>query len=165
MPEKPLFTGVLQVAVVVKDCDVSVKKYADVYGIGPWSIYEFNPDTVDDMLLHGKPQGYAMRLALADIGGVQFELIEPKDDQSIYADFLKQHGEGLHHVAFGVENYNDAMKFFHGKGYEILQGGTWNGFTYSYLPTQHELGVISEIYNVPPDFQWPEPQAVYPKKA
>ncbi|MDA8212201.1 MAG: VOC family protein [Clostridia bacterium] len=165
MPEKPIFTSILQVAVVVKDCDASVRKYTDEYGIGPWSIYEFNPDTVDNMILRGKPQGYAMRLALAEIGGVQFELIEPKDDKSIYAEFLKQHGEGLHHVAFGVENYNKAMEFFGGKGHGILQGGTWHGFTYTYLTTQQDLGLIAEIYDPPPDFQWPEPDAVYPKKS
>ena len=103
-----------------------------------------------------------MRLALADIGNIQFELIEPKDDKSIYAEFLKEHGEGLHHVAFGVDNYEKAMGFFRGKGHSILQGGTWHGFTYTYLTTQQDLGVIAEIYNPPPDFQWPEPDAVYP---
>lgn len=32
---KPLFTEVLQVAVVVKDLDESVRIYYDKYGIGP----------------------------------------------------------------------------------------------------------------------------------
>ncbi|MDA8212282.1 MAG: VOC family protein [Clostridia bacterium] len=164
MPEKPIFTSILQVAVVVRDMDASVKRYADEYGIGPWAIYDFNPDTLDNMILHDKPQEWSMRAALADIGGVQLELIEPKDDKSIYAEFLKQHGEGLHHVAFGTENYDQAMAFFRGKGHSILQGGIWNGFTATYLSTQQALGLIAEIYNPPPDFEWPEPVAVYPVK-
>lgn len=163
MPEKPIFTGILQVAVVVRDCDAAVRTYADKYGIGPWSIYDFNPDTVENMILHGERRDYAMRLALCDLGGVQFELIEPKDDKSIYAAFLNERGEGLHHLAFGVENYDKAMTFFRGLGHDILQGGTWHGFTYTYLTTQEDLGVIAEIYDVPPDFQWPEPVAVYPQ--
>lgn len=162
MPAKPIFTKVLQVAVVVKDCDASVKMYADKYGIGPWSIYEFNPATVENMIIDGQRQDYAMRLALADIGGVQFELIEPKDDKSIYAKFLAEHGEGLHHVAFGVDNYDQAMVFFRGQGHDILQGGTWHDFTYTYLTTQQDLAVIAEIYNPPPGFQWPQPDAIYP---
>ncbi len=162
MPDKPIFTGILQVAVVVKDCDAAVRTYADKYGIGPWTIYDFNPDTVQNMILHGERQDYAMRLALCDVGGVQFELIEPQDDKSIYAAFLKEHGEGLHHLAFGVENYDKAMTFFRGLGHDILQGGTWHGFTYTYLTTQRDLGVIAEIYDVPAGFQWPEPVAVYP---
>lgn len=162
---KPIFTKVLQVAVVVKDLETAVKKYADEYGIGPWIIYDFNPQTVKDMIVRDQRVDYAMRLALCDIGGVQWELIEPKDDKSIYAEFLRNHGEGLHHVAFGVDNYEEAMKFFREKGHQILQGGTWHDFTYTYLTTEGDLKFIAEIYNPPPDFKWPEPDAVYPAKA
>jgi len=164
MPEKPVFKNILQIAVVVSDCDAAVRKYADEYGIGPWSVYEFNPDTVSDMIIEGKYQGYAMRLALADIGGVQWELIEPKDDKSIYASFLKEHGEGLHHVAFGVEDYDKTMDFYRERGHNILQGGTWEGLTYTYLDSRKDLGVIAEIYKLVPDFKWPEPESVYPAK-
>ena len=164
MPEKPDFTRILQVAVVVKDVDASVRRYSDEYGIGPWAVYEFNPDTVKNMIVRGKGQEYAMRVALADIGGVELELIEPKDDRSIYAEFLNKHGEGIHHLAFDVKDYNATMEFFHGKGHQILQGGTWSGETYTYLDTRKDLGVISEIYKRTPDFREPPPDSIYPKK-
>jgi hypothetical protein len=158
---EPLLKDVLQVAIVVKDCDTMVKKYADEYGIGPWIIYEFNPDTVKNMIIRDQPTGYAMRLAVCNIGNVQWEIIEPKDDVSIYAEFLKEHGEGLHHCAFGVD-YHPFMQKMRGKGHIILQGGTWEGFTYTYYSTQEELGVIVETYDVPEGWEWPEPVAVYP---
>ena len=161
---KPIFKDVLQVAVVVKNLDEAVKKYADEYGIGPWTIYEFNSETVKDMIIRDKREDYAMRLALCNIGNVQWELIEPEDDKSIYAEFLRTHGEGLHHVAFGVEDYEKAMKFFRSKGHKVLQGGTWHGFTYTYLTTEKDLKCIAEIYNVPVGFKWPKPDAIYPLK-
>jgi methylmalonyl-CoA/ethylmalonyl-CoA epimerase len=164
MPE-PLFNQVLQVAVVVRSVDAAVRKYADLYGIGPWMIYEFNPETVQNMIIMDEPVNYAMRLALADIGGVQWELIEPKDDTSIYAAFLREHGEGLHHVAFGVKDYNGAVERLRKMGHKVLQGGTWHDFTYTYVTTFNDLGVIAELYNPPPDFQWPAPDDVYPKAA
>jgi len=160
---KPVFKKVLQIAMVVKDCDEAVKIWADKYGIGPWSIYEFNPDTVNDMIIRGEKVDYAMRLALCDIGGVQWELIEPKDDKSIYAEFLRDKGEGLHHVAFGTDNYQETVKFYQDKGLPILQGGEWAGLTYTYLDSQKDLNLIAEIYDLVPDFEWPEPQAVYPE--
>jgi hypothetical protein len=159
---EPLFKKVLQIAMVVKDCDAAVKTWADNYGIGPWNIYEFNPDTVNDMIIRGEKVDYAMRLALCDIGGVQWELIEPKDDKSIYAEFLREKGEGLHHVAFGTDNYAETVKFYKDKGLPILQGGEWSGLTYTYLDSQKDLNLIAEIYDLVPDFDWPEPQAVYP---
>ena len=162
MSGKPIFTDVLQVAVVVRNLDEALKNYWETYGIGPWKVYEFNPSTVDDMIIDDKPQNYAMRLALCDIGKVQWELIQPLDDVSIYADFLKKHGEGLHHVAFGVENYDRAMSQFKEKGIGILQGGTWHGLTYTYLKSEGTFASIAEIYSTPSDFQWPQPDATYP---
>lgn len=44
----------------------------------------------------------------------------------------------------------------------MLQGGTWHDFTCTYLTTEKDLRVIAEIYNPPPDFKWPEPDAAYP---
>ncbi|MGE4544242.1 MAG: VOC family protein [Pedobacter sp.] len=160
---KPLFNKVLQVAMVVKDCDEAVKLWADKYGVGPWKIYEFNPNTVSNMIIRGEKVDYAMRLALCDIGGVQWELIEPKDDKSIYAEFLKDKGEGLHHCAFGTDNYEEAVKFYEGKGLPVLQGGDWEGLTYTYLDSQKDLNLIAEIYKPVPDFEWPEPLAIYPE--
>ncbi|MFZ5974908.1 MAG: VOC family protein [Bacillota bacterium] len=160
---EPMLKNVAQVAIVVKDCDAMVKKYADDYGIGPWIIYEFNPDTVENMIIRGERVDYAMRLALCNIGNVQWEIIEPKDDKSIYAEFLKEHGEGLHHCAF-IADYNEFDQKMKSKGYKVLQAGTWTGFTYTYYPTQEELGVIVETYDVPEGWEWPEPDAVYPPK-
>lgn len=160
----PVFKQVMQIGMVVKNCDQAVRKYADGYGIGPWKVYEFNPGTVSEMIIRGKRVDYAMRLALCDIGTVQWELIEPKDDTSIYAEFLKEHGEGLHHVAFGVEDYDKTVEFFRAKGKSILQGGTWGGMTYTYLDSTEDLGIIAEIYKLEPDFKWPEPAEVYPSK-
>jgi methylmalonyl-CoA/ethylmalonyl-CoA epimerase len=162
--KKPIFTKVLQVAVVVPDCDAAVKKYADEYGIGPWQIMEFNPETVKDMIIRDERVDYAMRLAVCDIGGVQWEIIEPKDDKSIYAEFLKKHGPGLHHVAFGTDDYDETMRFAREKGLIVLQAGTWGGLTYTYLSTQDDLGVIAEIYSGTADDSAPPPDAVYPEE-
>jgi methylmalonyl-CoA/ethylmalonyl-CoA epimerase len=162
MPEKPIFKGVLQVAVVVKNLDEAMKKYWEVYGIGPWTIYTFNPSTVSNMIIRNKREDYAMRLALCNIGAVQWELIEPLDDKSIYAEFLKKHGEGLHHVAFAVENYDEAMAYFKERGIGVLQGGTWHGLTYTYLESEDTMSMIAEIYNMPEKFEWPTPEATYP---
>ena len=85
---EPVFTDVLQVAVVVRDLDAAMRRYWDGYGIGPWQVYEFNPGTVQHMTRDGQPAEFAMRLAPARLGGVFIELIEPLDDESIYAEFL-----------------------------------------------------------------------------
>ena len=160
MPE-PLFTQTLQIAIVVRDLEAALRTYFHEYGIGPWEIYEFNPSTVEQMTRDDRPAEYAMRIALAMVGSVQWELIEPLDDRSIYADFLASHGGGLHHVGVGVRDYGEALATLRGKGHAVLQGGVYNGVEFAYLSTDRDLGVITEI------FDWPEgheqaPDATYP---
>jgi hypothetical protein len=161
---EPVFTKVLQIAVVVRDLEASMRRYWNDYGIGPWEIYEFNPGTVSEMTRDGQPAAYAARLALTTIGETSLELIQPLDDDSLYADFLRDHGEGLHHVGMGVPDYAGALSLLHDKGNRTITGGVYNGVQYAYLSTDRDLGFISEI------FDWPaglvqEPDAVYPADA
>jgi methylmalonyl-CoA/ethylmalonyl-CoA epimerase len=158
---EPVFTETMQVALVVRDLDATMRAYVHEYGIGPWEIYEFNPETVTDMVKDGKPAEYAFRLAVTMVGSVQWELIQPLDDTSMFAEFLATKGEGLHHVAVGVPDYADALETMRAKGRRVLQAGAYNGVTFSYLSTDEDLGLITEI------FDWPaghtqEPDAVYP---
>jgi methylmalonyl-CoA/ethylmalonyl-CoA epimerase len=162
MAEKPIFKGVHHVAVVVKDLDEAMKRYWDEYGIGPWDIHTFDPSTVSDMIIRNERVDHAFRLAGTKIGDFRLELIEPLDETCVYAEFLKEHGEGLHHVGFTVDNYDEAMGFFRGKGIGVLHGGTWHGSTYTYLESEDTLSFIAEIDNNPAGWEEPSPEATYP---
>ena len=138
-----------------------MRTYVHEYGIGPWEIYEFNPETVEQMVRDEQPGEYAMRIAVTRVGSVQWELIEPLDDSSIYAEFLATKGGGLHHVAVGGTAYGEALETMRAKGRRVIQGGLYNGVSFAYLSTDEDLGVITEI------FDWPEgrvqePDAIYP---
>jgi hypothetical protein len=158
---EPMFTETLQIALVVRDLDATMRAYVHEYGIGPWEIYEFNPGTVAGMTRDGEPAECSYKLAVTMVGSVQWELIQPLDDRSMYAEFLNTKGEGLHHVAVGVRDYRETLDTLTAKGRRVLQGGLYKGASFSYLSTDEDLGVITEI------FDWPEgleqtPDAVYP---
>ena len=103
---------VLQVCVVVRDLQKAMERYWNVLGIGPWRIHTYHPPRLTDTTLRGKSQPYPMRLALAEVGLVQWELIQPLEGPSIYKEFLEEKGEGLHHVAFAVDDYDQAVGAF-----------------------------------------------------
>jgi catechol 2,3-dioxygenase-like lactoylglutathione lyase family enzyme len=155
---EPVFTETKQIALVVRDLEATMRTYVHEYGIGPWEIYEFNPDTVSDMV----PTECAYRLAVTMVGSVQWELIQPLDDASIYAEFLATRGEGLHHVAVDVPDYGAALDTMRAKGRRLIQGGHYGGATFAYLSTDEDLGVITEIFDWPEDLPPQEPDAVYP---
>jgi hypothetical protein len=158
---EPLFTETLQVAIVVEDLENSMRVFVEDYGIGPWEISEFHPGSVDELQIGGRRIDHAFRTAGTTIGAVQWELIQPLDDQSIYAQFLRAHGPGLHHVAVGGRPYAETLAAFHRNGREVLQGGLFRGIRYAYLDTDRDLGAILELYDWPESLA-PEPDGVYP---
>src|SRR6516165_945130 len=50
-----------------------------------------------------------VRVGFFRIGDVRLELLEPTEPASTVATFLEKRGEGLHHVAFTVENIKDRI--------------------------------------------------------
>ncbi len=158
---EPAFTETLQIALVVRDLEAAMRTYVTEYGIGPWAIYEFNSDNVENMTADGNPLESAWRLALARVGQVHWELIQPLDDRSTYAEFLAERGEGVHHIGVAVPSFDEAIAAVTAKRREIVLGGRYNGVTFAYLPTGDDLGVITEIFDAAPgDDQ--EPDSVYP---
>ena len=161
MMREPLFTETLQVALIVRDLDAAMRTYFDEYGIGPWSVYEFDSDNVRDMRSRGEPVAWSWRLAVAQVGQVQWELVEPLDGDSIYAQFLSEHGPGLHHVGVAVASYEDALAEAARRGQDVLLGGEYKGIDFAYLATDDDLGVITEIFSGAPG-EDQQPDATYP---
>jgi len=150
---KPFFKKIEQISIVVKNINEVSKTYTDSYGIGPWSIFELNTDNVWDMIINDKKADYRARIAIARVGDMEIELVEPLDSLSNFAIFLKKHGEGLYSIGYGVENYRDAVSFLEKRGIKVNQAGNWlEKYKYSYFDTEKELGHIVKIYNTNPGF-------------
>ena len=168
MRRSPIFTNVLQVAVIVRDLNAAVRRYADEYGIGPWRIYSSH-DRITEMTLRGQPAALAFRWAVCDIGTVNWELIEPLDDRSIFAEFLRDHGEGVQHIAFATDDVPGAIEQVRRRspdGVGSLLGARWDhdGQTLraAFLNTTGDLGVVAEVYQRPSTWVRPEPDEIYP---
>ncbi len=159
---EPVFTETMQISIVVRDLERTMRTYVEEYGIGPWEVYEFNPGTMTEMVGEGgAPTEYTFRIAVTMVGSVQWELVQPLDDNGVFAEFLATKGEGVHHVAVGGRGYPETLETMQAKGRRVLQGGIYNGVTFSYVTTDEDLGVVTEI------FDWPEglvqqPDRVYP---
>jgi hypothetical protein len=160
MPD-PVFTETIQIAIVVRDLDAAMRTYVHDYGIGPWSIYEFNPDNVANMRENGEAVERSWRLAITQVGQVQWELIEPLDDESIYARFLTEKGEGVHHVGVAVPDFHQTVAAQAERGNGVLLGGDYGGISFAYLATDRDIGVITEIFSGAPG-EDQQPDATYP---
>ena len=79
------------------------------------------------------------------VGNVMWEPIEPLDDHSVYARFLADKGEGVHHIAVATANFKDAVAAQAQAGNTLVLSGTFRGIDGAYLPTDRDLGVILEV--------------------
>ena len=156
----PVFTETIQIAIVVRDLDAAMRTYVHDYGIGPWEIYEFGPGNVADMREDGEPVARAWRLAIAYVGQVQWELIEPLDEESVYARFLAEHGGGLHHVGVAVPDFDETLSEQAERGNAVLLGGEYRGIRFAYLDTVRDLGLVTEIFSGAPGADQ-QPDATY----
>jgi hypothetical protein len=153
---------VVQVGLVVCDVEASARRCYEAFGVGPWSFYTFDSESVQDMRVHGKRVDHAMRIGNARIGDVEWELIQPLDDNSIYARHLQQYGEGLHHVLVDLGDYDEARARL-GRNFVEIASGVWGGHPYSYFDTREALGCLLEIWRQPEsDAALPQPDGSLP---
>ncbi|MGE5243498.1 MAG: VOC family protein [Betaproteobacteria bacterium] len=149
----PTFTDTIQIGIVVRDLDATLRRYVDDYGIGPWEVHEFNPANAKDLREYDRPAQRSWRLAVTMVGHVMWELIEPLDNESVYARFLAEKGEGVHHIAVATPSFDSTVEAQAKRGKALVLSGTFSGVKVAYLPTDGELGVIMEIFSGAPRTQ------------
>ena len=103
--------------VLMRDLDRAMEHYANDMGIGPWVTYTLSPDWMWDMTVHGKEQGYVYGLALCNVGPVLYELMESVRGPNLYEEFLNNHGEGVHHLGYFVEDIDAEISNMASRGF------------------------------------------------
>lgn len=138
-----------QVGFIVRDLETTKKKFAEFFGVPvPPSIdggkFEVTGTTVD-----GQPAPKANCLmAFFDVGpNTQIELIQPNGEKSTWQDFLDEHGEGIHHIAFKVEGTDEKILAMETAfGAKCVQRGKYGGGNgeYAYLDVHKDLKCLME---------------------
>jgi len=80
------------------------------------------------------------------MAAIKLELLEPLNEESILAQFLREKGEGLHHIAFSVSNLDEVITKLKAQGVEMLLGGRVEGLRLAYMDTGGKPGgIITEF--------------------
>jgi len=133
-----------QIGVVVKDLDKAVDYYSSMFGIGPFKYIERHYDGV--ILRERNDASYSVRIAIAPMGSVDFELIQITEGESIHLEFLEKKGEGIEHLGFRVPDLDAEIARFKECGIEVLQSARRSdGGGYAYMDTENIGGIIFEL--------------------
>jgi methylmalonyl-CoA epimerase len=129
-----LFSRVDQIGVVVKDVEKTAKFYEKLLKQEPLPPIEFETDNVK------------LKIVFFQLGEVQLELIQVLEGENVHTKFLREKGEGLHHVGFFVKNLEEELAALKNEGIEVLWRGEALGVTkFAYLDTEKTLGIVLEL--------------------
>lgn len=133
---------------VVHDIEAALEHWTRVLGVGPFFYFDKVP--IDDFRYRGAPSPLEVSIALANSGPLQIELIQVRNDApSMYRDFLARGLEGLQHVAFWTESFDDALRTAHEQGHRIGQSGRIGvDGRFVYLETEAHPGTVIELSEV-----------------
>lgn len=138
---------IVQIAHAVHDLNEAMERYSRILNIGPWSVYTFASPKLRECKYKGQPSNAAWRLALTWVGDMQLELIQNLQGETVYTSFLRERGEGLHHIKEWVDDCESTLEYYKSKGIGVIQSGKFGSDEFYYLDVQSELGIIYEIGN------------------
>ena len=132
----------LHIGVVVKDMDRTIQRLTSTFGIGPWDIKERRYP--EEQVVVGKGP-FSYRVAFADLGPIELELIEILEGSTIHADFLNARGEGIHHIGFRVKDLENTVTTLQQQGIGVLQSAFREGSRYVYMDPAELGGIMFEF--------------------
>ena len=107
-----------------------------------------------DRNYRGTPGNFEMYIGYWRWGTVNFEWIQSAVGPSVFEEYLKKRGEGLHHLAFNVTDLDAAVAKMEAKGLKVAQSGRFdypkNKGRFAYIDTEPRCGVMIE-------FNWHQP--------
>ena len=136
----------MQSAWVVDDLDAAVDAWLKV-GIGPFFFVEYTPDLFEESTYRGSPSPISMKIALAQAGDMQIELIGPRASKpiSIATRCLKE--KPHHHLCYWTDDIDGEIESLVAQGYEVAATGVvaGSGATFAYVDTSPVLGHMTEL--------------------
>ena len=123
----------------------------NTFAIGLWDIRIFDADSLTNMTYHGKPARFGFKLARPHnkLGSINIELIQPLEGENVYSDFLRQHGEGIHHIGSHMVNSITALvetsRRLENAGFTCIMSGRTHWATFAYFDTTKLLNTILEV--------------------
>lgn len=89
-----------------------------------------------------------VRVAFLEAGGTKLELLEPTSDESAIAKFIEKRGEGIHHVALGVESIEERIIEMKEKGIRMIDEQPRLGAGGAHIAFMHPKSASGVLYEL-----------------
>jgi methylmalonyl-CoA/ethylmalonyl-CoA epimerase len=124
---------ILEVGVAVKDIESSGEPFIELLGAVKGKLLTVDP--------------FNMNMRMFRVGNVEFELMESVQREGLIDRFIRKQGQGLHHIAFEVDDIVDAMHWCKTHDVEIIEDKVYEiyGIKAIFLHPKIFGGVLFEL--------------------
>ena len=127
-------THIEHLGIAVKSIEEALPYYEQVLGLKCYNIEEVADQKV--------------KTAFFKIGQTKIELLESTSPDGPIGKFIEKKGQGIHHLAFAVENSTEALKLAEERGVtaidKVSRKGA-EGLNIGFLHPKSTLGVLTEL--------------------
>ncbi|MGA7838979.1 MAG: methylmalonyl-CoA epimerase [Ignavibacteriaceae bacterium] len=127
-------THIEHIGIAVKNLDEAIKYYENVLGFKCYRIEEVKEQKV--------------KTAFFKVGETKIELLEATDTDSPVGKFIEKKGEGVHHIAFAVNEIEKSLNEAESKGIQLINKNPVTGaecFQVAFLHPKSTFGVLTEF--------------------
>ncbi len=125
--------------IAVKSLDEAIPYYENILGLKCYSIEEVADQKV--------------KTAFFKVGQTKIELLEPTSEDSTIAKFIEKRGEGIHHMAFAIEDgVANALAEVEAKGVRLIDKAPRKGaegLNIAFLHPKSTCSVLTELCEDP----------------
>ncbi len=122
------------IGIAVKSLEKAKEYYEDILGLKCYAVEE-----VKDQMV---------KTAFFKVGQTKIELLEATSPESPVAKFIEKRGEGIHHIAFAVDNTDKALSEVAEKGIKTIDEKARKGaegLNIGFLHPKFTFGVLTEF--------------------
>ena len=101
-----MFGRIDHVGLAVSDLDESIALYEGTFGM--------------PMVHRERVESQGVEAVLLDVGDGHVELLQPLGPETVVGKFIEKRGEGLHHVAYGVEDIDATLERLKSAGVALI---------------------------------------------
>ncbi len=133
-------THIEHIGIAVRDLDSAIALYEKVYGLRCYAVEEVADQQV--------------RTAFFIVGGTKIELLAPTSADGPVGRFIEKKGEGVHHIAFAVQDLAAALAEAEAEGVHLIDHRPRRGaegLAIAFLHPAATRGVLTELCERPAD--------------
>lgn len=122
------------IGIAVNNLEESIKYYEEVLGLKCYSIEEVADQKV--------------KTAFFLVGDTKIELLESTSPDGPIGKFIEKKGQGIHHIAFAVDNATEALKLAEERGVTLVDKVSRKGaegLNIGFLHPKSTHGVLTEL--------------------